>query len=883
MSAPLTLTVNGVSRTVAPEAGETLLDVLRDRLDLRAAKNGCQPQGQCGCCTVEIDGRAQVSCVMSPEKCVGREVRTLEGVPEATRRIFADAFVLSAGLQCGFCIPGIVMRGVNLVEKNPKPTRDEIAKSLNGHICRCTGYVKIVDAIELAAAALRGEPMPVADESGHIGTSMPRYDGYALTLGERPYIDDLNSPGQLFGAIRHTDHPRAKVLGIDASAAKAMPGVRAVLTAADVPGQRYQGLIEKDWPVMVAVGEYTRYVGDVLACVAADTALQARAAAEAIRVDYHPLEAISDPRRALDDDAPPLHEGGNLLSRSSFQRGDAGAALRESKHTVEETFSTQRIEQAFLEPESAIAVPHGFAPPAGALPSWAQPPEGGLLVYSQGQGVFDDRRQLSSVLALPEARVAVQLVANGGAFGGKEDLSIQSHASLLALATKRPVKLTLSRDESMRMHPKRHPVTMTYTVGCDADGRITAVKARMIGDKGAYASVGAKVLERAAGHATGPYKVPHLDVEALAVYTNNPPCGAMRGFGANQAAFAMEQCLDMLAEKAGLNRWEIRWRNAVDVGDLWGPGQILEGSVGLKKTLLSVKDDFLAAKYAGIACGIKNVGIGNGLPELGHARIRVAEDGVVEIHNGYTEMGQGLYTVFVQIAAEATGLDPKNMRVHVDTRRAVDCGMTTASRATWLGGAAVRAAAELLKAALDAGATLEGLRGQEFIGRVDPGKTDNLDDVEPGKPMRLHHAFGFATQVVILDDEGKLSRVIAAHDVGRALNPKLCEGQLEGSVHMGLGYALTEEFKCGPDARPVSTKFLSLGLLRAKDMPKVDVRLIEEHDPRGPYGAKGVGEIGLVPTAPAVAGALHAFDGRRRTVLPMKDSPAAKSVLGTRK
>src|SRR5262249_913041 len=489
------------------------------------------------------------------------------------------------------------------------------------HHCRCTGYVKIVDSIKLAAKALRGEAAIEGDgHSGRIGTSTPRYEARELALGGRPYIDDMSFPGMLHGAVLLSAHPRALVKRIDISKAKEIPGVAAIVTAADTPGQRHQGLIYNDWPMFVAEGEETRYVGDVIAAVAAVDRRTARRAAQAIEVDYEIREPITTPEDALKSDAPRLHPKGNLLSKSEIKRGNVEEALKNSAHVATHTFQTPFIEHMYLEPEACIAMPEGD----------------GLRVYTQGQGVFDDRRQIASFLNLPQEQIKVTLVSNGGAFGGKEDMSVQAQTALLARVTARPVKLTLSREASLRLHPKRPPIKMSYPIGCDAEGHLTAVRAAMIGDKGAYASVGTKVLERAAGHCTGPYKVPNVEVTSLAVYTNNPPCGAMRGFGANQAAFAIESLLDMLAERVGIDGWEMRYRNALDIGDMFCTGQRLETSVGIKKTLEAVREIYRNAKYAGIACGIKNVGIGNGLPEYGKARLEVRDDGTVALYTGYT-------------------------------------------------------------------------------------------------------------------------------------------------------------------------------------------------------------------------------------------------------
>jgi xanthine dehydrogenase molybdenum-binding subunit len=863
----VTFTLNGVPRRSEVAPVETLLELLRERCGVTSLKDGCRPQGQCGCCLALVDGRPKVTCVIPAEQVNGRSIVTVEGISDEDRTLLAQSFADAAAVQCGFCIPGIALRTIALLDRSPSPTREEIAKAIDVHLCRCTGYVKIIDAIQLMSRARGRRTSRVATEpspSG-VGVSVPRFQAAPLVLGERRFVDDIVLPGMLHGAVVLSPHPRALVKRIDTSRAKAVTGVAAVLTAADVPGDRWVGLIEHDWPCLVAEGEEVRYVGDVLAVVVACDRRTARDAAAFVHVEYAVRSPVLDPRDALAPGAPrvnPRHE--NLLERSVIKRGDAGAALAASAHIVRGTWRTQRIEHLYLEPESAVAEPL-----AG----------GRVRLFTQGQGVFDDRQQVAQVLGVPEEQVEVELVPNGGAFGGKEDMSIQAQTALLAWVTKRPVKLTLSREESIRIHPKRHPIEMEYEVGCDREGRLTAVRARLLGDSGAYASVGGKVLERAAGHACGPYRVPSADIEAVAVYTNNLPSGAMRGFGTNQAHFAMEGCMDLLAAKTGLDPWEIRWRNALDVGDTFATGQVLEHSVGIKKTLLAVKGAYDAAKNdgraVGIACGVKNSGIGNGAVEWGKARLVVEHDGTISLYNGYTEMGQGLFTVLTQFASQVTGVPAGTFRPKVDSTYALGCGQTTGSRATLFGGRAVTSAAEKLKADLD-----RGLRLSDLAGRVYAADVIVDDTTAPGQAVariKTHTAYGYATQVCVLDASGRVERVVAAHDVGRAVNPALCEGQIQGAVHMGLGYALTEELPC-PNGIPATFKLRDIAVLRARDMPAVEVILVEDPEPEGPFGAKGLGEIGLVPTAAAVAGALAAYDGTRRYTLPMKDSPAARAM-----
>lgn len=859
----ITFTLNGdqVTHDVSPD--RSLLRMLREDFDIISPKNGCEPQAQCGCCTVWVSGKPRLSCTMRATQVNGKEVKTLEGLDAERRGQIGSAFVQSGGVQCGFCIPGIAVRGISLVERNPQPTREEIAKDLRPHLCRCTGYAKIVDAIETYAKFRRGEATPEFETSGAVGSSLPKYKGIDATLGERRFIDDMKLPGMLHGACRFADHPRALVKGIDTTHAEALNGVTRVVTAADVPGERYVGLIERDWPVLVATGEETRCVGDILAVVVAETVEIARAATALIQIDYEVRTPLGDPHQALAPDAPKIHAKGNLLSVSHVQRGDALSAFANCTHVVEHDFTTQRIEHLFLEPEACLA----------------KPTDDGLYVWSPGQGVFDDRRQIANVLGWQPDRVEVELVANGGAFGGKEDMGIQAQTALAAHLCGAPVKIVLSRVESFRLHPKRHPIEMSFKVGCDDQGKLQAVFARMIGDTGAYASVGAKVLERAAGHACGPYNVPHVDVEAQTVYTNNPPCGAMRGFGANQSSFAIEACLDMLAEKVGIGGWEMRWRNILRQGDTFATGQKLDKRFGLEATLLAVKDQYENAEFAGIACGIKNVGIGNGMPDVGKTTLTVENDSTITIRTGFTEMGQGLFTVCIQFACEVTGLPPKCFHVTTDTSRELDCAQTTASRGTVLAGNAIIDAAHKLKADLDNGKNLTDLVGQEYYGEYACTYTTKLGADVPNP--RTHLTYGFATQIAILDHNGLLKKVVAAHDVGRIVNKKLVQGQLEGSIHMGLGYALTEDFAC-ENGELMMKDLNSCGVLRAHQMPEVEVILVEEPDPECPFGAKGVGEIGLVPTAGAVAGALYAFDGKRRFALPMKDAPASRAIWDKR-
>ena len=671
----VSLQVNGQEVNVSAEHPH-LLAALRDELDITSPKDGCSPSGQCGCCTVLIDGKVVVSCQQSLEKVAGKSVVTLEGLEEAERDSYANAFAACGGLQCGFCIPGIVMRAKGQIDKKGAAlTKADMSRHLGANLCRCTGYVKVLDAIEAVA---QGKQLVPQQPTG-LGSGGMKYEAKELTLGDRGYVDDIRIPGMLHAALVLTQHTRADITAINTEAAQKASGVVGVFTASDIPAELRVGLIYKDWPVMIPVGGRTSYGGDVLAIVVADTRIAARAAVALVEVQYSPLKPITDPLFAItNQEIAVWGTDSNVLSISKYSRGNVEVALAAAPHVVHEIFDTQRIEHAFLEPESSLAVP--------SIVDGAR----SLHVYSGGQGVWDDRNDIARVLGIDHSQVTVELVTNGGAFGGKEDMSNQAHAALAAWLLDAPVKCTLSREESFLMHAKRHPIHMEYTAGCDSDGRLVALKVRALGDSGAYASVGMKVLERMAGHASGPYAMDNIDVEAIAARTNNPVCGAFRGFGANQAQFAMEGIMDRLAQKVGISGWEMRKRNVIKPGVVWGPGQIMDdGCLGAEKCLDEIKPFYDAAiasgQAVGLGLGLKNSGLGNGFKEVSGAVVHFRADGIVEVRHGWTEMGQGINTVALQVAVHELGIDPTNIRVIVDTTRELGFGQTTGSRGTLMG------------------------------------------------------------------------------------------------------------------------------------------------------------------------------------------------------
>jgi len=844
--------LNGQATFFEGNPSTILLNYLRNQKNITSVKDGCSCQGACGACMVEINGEAKLSCLTPLKKLENAKVNTLEGLPENVRDILAKAFVEKGAVQCGFCTPGFLMRTNTLLQKNPTPTRDEIKQALTLNLCRCTGYVKIIDAIHEAAQRLQQQQsLESTTLSGKVGTSYPKYEAYEMAVGKRLFVNDLRFDGMLHGALYFSDHPKAMVLAIDASKALKLKGVIRVVTADDVPGDRFVGLIFKDWPLMIKPGETTRYIGDVLAGVVAETEEIAREAVKLIKVTYEVFKPVTDPHEAIKPRSLKVHPNlDNLLETCRIYRGgNADEILAGSDFVAKGIYQTQRIEHAFLETEGAVALPF----------------EDGIHLYSNGQGIYVDRRQVASVLNLPEEKVRVTLVSTGGGFGGKEDMTVQGHASLFAWVLKKPVKVVLSRDESIRMHPKRHPVYMDMEVGCNKNGELTGLKLYAVGDSGAYASVGTKVMERVAGHASGAYHFPCVNLEALTVYTNNIPSGAMRGFGANQVAFALEGCIDDLCKQGGFDRWQFRYDNALCEGKMTATGQILHKGVGVRETLLAVKPFYDKARFKGLACAIKNSGVGNGMADFSDVIIEIKSENQVVLHHGWTEMGQGVHTVATQVLYEETGIPPAIVNVIVDSSAGIPTGMTTSSRATVLLGNAILDASKEIREDLKH-KTLKELSGKTYKGNYICNWT-----TKPGaevKEIITHFAYGYATQLVVLDENGKIATVYAAHDAGKIMNPMMFEGQIEGAVHMGLGYALTEDLPM-IDGQLVSTKMRDLKILRAKEMPEVVVLGVEVKDPVGPYGAKGLGEIGLVPTAAAVANALWDFDGVKRYSLPM--------------
>ena len=844
------LFINGEEKEAPKD--KKLMAYLRDDLRLTSVKDGCS-EGACGSCTVLVDGKPVKSCVQKISRFEGKHIVTVEGLSEREKEVYIYAFGVVGAVQCGFCIPGMVMAGKALLDVNLNPTGEEVKKALRGNICRCTGYVKIEKAIMLAAEIFR-ENRPLASEHpmGRMSEKMSRVDVKGKVLGTGEYVDDVAMPGMIYAKALRTAHPRARVNKIDLTRALEHPDVVRILTAEDIPNRK-MGHLKKDWDAMIAVGETTRYIGDALALVATNHRETLDEVIALIDVDYTVYEPITDPRKAMEEDAPHIHEGGNILSHEILKRGDAEKVISESKYKVTRHYSTPFQDHAFLDQECAIAMPDG---------------KDGLLLYTASQSIYDEQREICSMLNLPPEKVRNVSKLVGGAFGGKEDMSVQHHAALMAWYTKKPVKVRFSREESIKYHTKRHAMEMEFTTACDEEGHLTAMKAVLVSDSGAYASLGGPVLQRACTHAAGPYNYQTIDIEGTSVYTNNVVGGAFRGFGVTQSCFATECNIDELAKMVGISPWEFRYKNAIRPGQILPNGQIADESTAMAECLEAVKEFCETHPDAGLACGLKNSGLGIGVPDTGRCLVSV-EDGNVHIRTSAACVGQGMDTVCTQVFCETTGIDPSLViRETPDTGRTPNSGTSTASRQTVITGEATKRASEQLRADMDSGLSLEELNGREYYGEF----TTETDPMGSDKENPVSHvSYSYSAQVVCLDEKGKLDRIKAAFDIGTVVNPQSAEGQAEGGIVMGLGYALTEDIRL-KDGVP-KAKFGTLGLLRATDVPDIDVVFVQaEGKIPFAYGAKGIGELSCIPAAPACAIAYERLDGKVRTRLPLEDT-----------
>ena len=852
-----TFFVNGKEVTVAKK--QKLLRYLRDELRLTSVKDGCS-EGACGACTVLIEGEPCRACIPDTERLEGKHVLTVEGLSDFEKAAFTFAFGEAGAVQCGFCIPGMVLCGKGLLDKCPDPTEAQIRFAIRNNYCRCTGYVKIVAAIRLAGQILREGQIPLPSTTDwKIGSRVHRLDVEEKVLGYGKYPDDYYLDGMCYGSAVRSKYPRARLRGIDPSAALKLPGVIGVYTAADIPGEIKVGHLKHDQYTLIPIGGLIHYLGDPLCLVVAETQEILEKAKKLVKIDYEVLPAVHNIQEAATDKELVFdEETTNVQAYKHVSRGNATEAIAKAKHVISHHFETPWTEHAFLEPECAVAYIDD---------------DGDVFLYTTDQSSHTTLHECTMVLGDKKCKVQNALV--GGGFGGKEDMSVQHHAAMLARLTGRAVKVKLSRQESLLVHPKRHHFEMDFTIGCDENGKILGVKAKVASDTGAFASLGGPVLERACTHAAGPYAYENFEIEGTAYYTNNPPAGAFRGFGVTQTCFAIETLLNMMADEIGISPWEIRMRNAIRPWGVLPNGQIVDDSTGLVETLEVIKpyyDEAVAAgKPVGLACAMKNAGVGVGIPDTGRCKLIVEADGKLHIYTGASCIGQGLGTVLVQMIVSNTDLSRDDIVYErSNTWIAPDSGDTSGSRQTLVTGEACRRACEKLMEAKKQVSSLADLEGQVFYGEY-LAKTDPLGANVPN-PVS-HVAYGYATQLCILDPKtGLVEQMVAAHDVGKAINPLSCEGQIEGGVVMSMGYALTEQYHFDNNCKPIN-KYGTLGLFRAHQTPPIKAIVVDKPGLNVACGAIGIGEITSIPTAPAIADAYYRLDGERRYELPLCNTP----------
>lgn len=850
------LFINGKEYNISKDM--KLISYLRDELHITSVKDGCS-EGACGACTVLVDGKPTRACIFSIEKLNGKKITTVEGLSDFEKEVFSYSFGIVGAVQCGFCIPGMVLCAKSLLDKTLEPTDDEIKDAIKNNYCRCTGYVKIIKAIKLAGELIKSGKIPEHNFNFKIGENVPRIDAKEKVLGYGKYVDDIYLPNMVYASAVRSKFARARVKKIDIEEAKKYPGVAGILTANDIPknGNNKIGHIKQDQYTLIPEGAITHYLGDAICLVVAKNKEALEEAKKLVKIEYEELPVINTIEKAKGSEKVYEEYDSNLTQSRHISRGNANEKIKNSKYVIKEHFETPITEHAFLEPECAIAYME----------------EDVVHLITSDQGTHTTKREICNLLGLPKEKVKVENAFVGGGFGGKEDMSVQHHAALIAYVLKVPVKIKLTRKESLIIHPKRHPFYMDIEMGCDENGIIQGVKAKFETDTGAFESLGGPVLERACTHAAGPYHYEDFEIEGYAYYTNNPPSGAFRGFGVTQSCFAIETVLNMMAEKVGISPLEIRYRNAIRPGEVLPNGQIVGPETGLIETLDVIKpyyDEVIKnGESVGISCAMKNAGVGVGLPDYGRCKLIVEKDNKLHIYSGASCIGQGLGTVLVQIVCTTTGLKREEVVYEKsNTWIAPESGDTSGSRQTLITGEATRrACVEFNK---DYKNELTELVGKEYYGEYF-AKTDKLGaDVK--NPIS-HVAYGYATCLAIIDKETKkVKEIYQAHDVGKAISPMACEGQIEGGVVMSLGFALREKYEINEKCEPTS-KFGTLGLFKANEIPEIKAIIVEKEGLKEGYGAIGIGEITTIPSPAAIGEAYYKLDGERRTKLPLKDTP----------
>jgi aldehyde oxidoreductase len=883
-----TFRVNGADVAVIGDPMRRLTDVLRDDLGLTGTKVGCDA-GDCGACTVRLDGDPVCACLVPLGQLAGRDVATVEGLADGDRiGSLQAAFLESGAAQCGICTPAMLMAADALLDVEAHPSDGQVMDALGGVLCRCTGYRKIVEAVR-GVDMHRSETSRAAGSA--VGARIARVDGLDQVTGATVFgADEIPANALTLRAVR-SPHAHARFTIGDLSALYAAhPGLVRVLVAADVPGVNCYGIYAtgKDQPVLA--DGYVRYLGESVVALVGDAPAVQRIADSELPIVWEPLPAVLEMDAAASPGAVRLHDGspGNVLSAGRVVRGDVAAALAGSRVVASGTFETAHVEHAYIEPEAGYAVRAGDR----------------ITVFATTQTPYMDRDELALIMGLAPEQVQIVPSACGGGFGGKLDLSLQPLVAIAAWLLQRPVRCVYSRPESMRSTTKRHPARIVASLGADAAGILTALDLHGDFDTGAYASWGPTVANRVPVHASGPYIVPAVRATTRAIYTNGPIGGAFRGFGVPQASIAQEALLDDLAAQLELDRLEIRLRNALRAGSVTATGQVLVASAGMVACLEALRPAWDAAtaeaadantggdasrngRRRGVGIAAMWYGIGNtSLPNPSTVRIGLRRDGSFVLFSGAQDIGQGSNTVLTQIAADA--LDVPLSRIVLvtgDTDRTPDAGKTSASRQTFVSGNATKLAAEdllrlmevsgpdlALLPVADDGCVLVG------TGSYDPHTTP-LDADGQGIP---YETYGFGAQIAVVDVDMELGttivrRIVAAHDVGRAINPMLVEGQIHGGIAQGLGLALMEEYHAGRTDNLHDYLIPTIG-----DVPPIECILVEDAEPAGPFGAKGVGEPALIPTAPAILGAIRDATGVRIDRVPATPARVLDAISRSR-
>lgn len=915
----LRLRVNGADMTVRASPLARLSNVLRDELRLTGTKSGCDA-GDCGACTVLIDDEPVCACMVPAASVEGRAVRTVEALANGRLSSLQESFLRHGAAQCGICTPGFLVAAAALLERNPSPTETEVKDALGGILCRCTGYRKIVAAVMDAKSPERvdisgsatGPASPahfptckgrrsdssLRTDTRVVGTSPVRLDGVPKVTGQERFGADGVPGDALVVVVVRSPHHHARFSFGDLDAyRRANAGVVGVFTAKDVPGRNCFGVIPAFADQPALADGVARFRGEAVAVIAAERDAAATIDPADFPIHWSPEPQALDPEpdgRLVHADRP-----GNLLVKGHVERGDPDRALSSAMHVVAGRIETSYVEHAYIEPEA------GYARMDGDI----------LVVTACTQAPYMDRDDTAKVLGLPPEKVRIVPTATGGGFGSKLDLSVQPLIGLVALKTGRPAALVYTRPESMMSTTKRHPAVMQGTIGADEDGRVVAMLFDGDFNTGAYASWGPTVANRVPVHACGPYLTPNYRAVSRALHSNGPVSGAFRGFGVPQATILQETLYDALAAKLGLDRLEFRLRNALRNGDSTVTGHRLESGVGIADCLAALRphwrravadaEAFNAAQAdvrRGVGIASCWYGCGNtSLPNPSTIRIGVTPQGRVVLHQGAVDIGQGSNTVIAQIAAETLGVPLEAIDlVGADTAGTPDAGKTSASRQTFVSGRAAQKSAQALRERILRHANvseaarfqldgsllhieegraarqidLSGLEtnalGYVFMAEetYDPPVTP-LDAKGQGKPYAV---YGYGAQLAELEVDLKLGtvrlvKITAAHDVGKAINPLLAEGQIEGGIAQGIGMALMEEYIPGRTENLHDYLIPTIG-----DVPPIETILVEVPDAEGPFGAKGLGEHVLIPTAPAILNAIRDATGVLVTKVPATPS-----------